>query len=96
MGYDVTTETLGLLAQFEAMLERVLERVAERVLGKYTQPAQSELLTTAELADALKMSEDMIRYWVRMHDCPHVRAGKKKLRFRLAEVLAWLEERDGA
>jgi excisionase family DNA binding protein len=86
----------GLLAQLEAMIERVLERVAERVLGKHTQPAQDELLTTAELADVLKMSEDVIRYWVRKYDCPHIRAGKKKLRFRLADVLTWLEERDAA
>ena len=51
------------------------------------------LLTAAELAELLNVSER----WVRRHTCsdelPHFRLGKHP-RYRLERVLAWLEERE--
>jgi len=94
MGYDMTEEALVLLKPFE--LEAMLRRVVEAALKLHANPEPPELLSTEQLADLLGVSADLVRCWVRMHDCPHIRAGKKKLRFRLVDVLAWLEERQAA
>jgi len=83
-----------LVALGPAEVEALVQRAVEAALKTHANPEQAELLTTDELAAVLKMSPDMVRYWCRMHDCPHVRAGKKKLRFRLADVLRWLEEKN--
>jgi excisionase family DNA binding protein len=83
----------GMLQWLEALLERVLERVAERVLSKYAQ-REPELMTTTQIAKELGVSDDLVRLWVREQGCPHIRAGEKKLRYRLADVVAWLENKD--
>jgi excisionase family DNA binding protein len=83
----------GMLQWFEALLERVLERVAERVLSKYAQ-REPELISTEQLAKELDVSCDLIRLWVREQGCPCIKAGAKKFRFRYADVVDWLENKD--
>jgi len=87
----VTPAEQGILQWLEALLERVLERVAERVLSKYAQ-RESELISTAQLSKELGVSDDLVRLWVREQGCPHIRAGQKKLRYRIADVVTWLEK----
>jgi excisionase family DNA binding protein len=78
-------------------LEAMLSRVVDAAVKAYLKPEDPELLSTKQLASVLGISEDMVRYCVRSTpDFPHVRVGRKKLRFRLADVLAWFEKKNGA
>lgn len=56
---------------------------------------QSELLSTNELADTLKLSPGTIRGWVTAGKIPAVRTGKN-LKFELDAVRAALEKQDGS
>lgn len=49
-------------------------------------------LTARELADALGVKPDTVRKWVTRWGAPHVRFGRQ-VRFNLAQVRAWSEER---
>ena len=53
-----------------------------------------ELMTTAQVAEELGVSHDLVRLWVREQGCPHLRVGAKKLRFRKGDVVKWLERKD--
>jgi excisionase family DNA binding protein len=77
-------------------LEDLIRRAVEAVVKDHMNTEEPELLSTAKLAKILGVSDDLVRYWVRADDCPHVPVGKKKLKFRLAEVTAWLKERGRA
>jgi excisionase family DNA binding protein len=50
-------------------------------------------MTTPELAAYLKVSEDTIRDWANERGCPHLRVSKGAHRFRVTEVVAWLQSR---
>lgn len=52
-----------------------------------------EMISTAQIAKELDVSEDLVRLWVREKGCPHIRIGEKKLRYRFGDVVAWLEEK---
>ena len=73
-----------------AELRDIIRQELKAVLGE--RPA--ELMTTAQLSKELDVSEDLIRLWVREQGCPCIRAGQKKFRFRFADVIAWLENKD--
>ena len=77
-------------------LEGLIRRAVEAVVKDHMNTEEPELLSTAKLAKILGVSDDLVPCWVRADDCPHVPVGKKKLKFRLAEVTAWLEERGRA
>ena len=53
--------------------------------------APGELLTAPELAAVLHLNESWIRGQQRAGKLPHVRCGKF-VRFRVAEVTAWLAQ----
>jgi len=90
----MSDETMVLVKASE--LETMIRRAVEAAVKEHINAEEPELLSTAKVAKILGVSDDLVRYWVRVHDCPHVPAGKKKLKFRLAEVLAWLKERGRA
>ena len=75
-------------------LKALIRDGIEAALEGWRSPGETELLTTNELAERLRVSEDLVRVWVRELGCPHIAAGARKLRFRLSEVLAWLKERE--
>ena len=77
-------------------LETLIRRAVEAAVKEHVNAEEPELLSTAKLAKILGVSDDLVRYWVRAEDCPHVPVGKKKLKFRLADVTAWLKERGRA
>jgi excisionase family DNA binding protein len=83
-------DTTLMIAIRPSELGTIIRRELQAVLG--AQPA--ELMTTAQLSKELDVSEDLIRLWVREQGCPCIRAGQKKFRFRFADVVAWLEEKD--
>jgi len=51
-----------------------------------------EFLTAQELTKILKVKLETVRYWTAM-GCPVVKLGRLR-RFRLNELLAWLEKRE--
>jgi excisionase family DNA binding protein len=71
-------------------LGAIIRRELKAVLGEQA----PELMTTAQVAKSLDVSEDLVRLWVREQDCPHIRVGAKKLRYRIADVIAWHETKD--
>lgn len=73
-----------------AELREMIRQEMKAVLG--VQPA--ELVPTAHVAEELGVSDDLVRLWAREQNCPHVRVGQKKLRFRMSDVIAWLENKD--
>jgi excisionase family DNA binding protein len=83
-------DTTLMIAIRPSELGTIIRRELQAVLG--AQPA--ELMTTAQLSKELDVSEDLIRLWVREQGCPCIRAGQKKFRFRFADVIAWLENKD--
>lgn len=50
------------------------------------------LLTSNELAQALKVSVSTVYYWKSRNEIPYIKLGRH-LRFKLAEVIAAFEER---
>jgi excisionase family DNA binding protein len=83
-------EATLMIAFRPAELREMIRQELKAVLGE--RPA--ELMTTAQLSKELDVSEDLIRLWVREQNCPCIRAGQKKFRFRFADVIAWLEDRN--
>jgi predicted DNA-binding transcriptional regulator AlpA len=78
-------------------LEAMVRRVVDAAVKAYLKPEAPELLSTKQLSGVLGISEDVLRHYVRTTpDFPHVRVGRKKLRFRLADVLRWFEEQEAA
>jgi excisionase family DNA binding protein len=73
-----------------AELREMIRQELKAVLGE--RPA--ELMTTAQIAEELGVSDDLVRLWVREQGCPCIRAGQKKFRFRMSDVIAWLETKD--
>ena len=73
-----------------AELGALIQQAVEAAL----QTKQPELMSAEEIGEKLDVSPDLVRLWARQ-GCPHIRAGKKKLRFRLDAVVEWLESRDG-
>lgn len=59
---------------------------AFRVNYPYVEP----LIQLDDVAMNLGVSSDLVRSWVR-EGCPCIRAGRKKLRFRMSDVIAWLD-----
>ena len=53
----------------------------------------SRLLTTREMADMLGVSTETVLRWTRRHELPAIRLPGGAIRFREAEVEAWLEQR---
>lgn len=58
-----------------------------------TAPGPAPLMSTDELAAYLKVSSETIRYWRQHGTAPKAHRVGKYLRFRPADVEAWLEER---
>jgi phage terminase Nu1 subunit (DNA packaging protein) len=58
-----------------------------------TMPAPDDLLTTAELADALKVNERTVRRWRNERTGPPVLWAGGHARYRWRDVLEWLERR---
>jgi excisionase family DNA binding protein len=53
--------------------------------------SDTDLMTTAEVADSLKISAETVRDWWRQGRIPGHRYSHKVLRFRMDEVVAALE-----
>ena len=53
--------------------------------------SDTDLITTAEVANSLKISAETVRAWYRQGRIPGLRYSHKVLRFRLGEVVAALE-----
>lgn len=51
-------------------------------------------MTTAEVAEACRVSQRTVRDWARLHGLPAVRVGRT-VRFRPEAVAAWLRSREG-
>lgn len=84
----------GRLVDMEISDLRVLIRdVVRDAMERKPMRETGELLTTDQLAKLMKISPDAPRKW-RRQGCPHVRVGERKLRWRMADVLRWREERD--
>jgi excisionase family DNA binding protein len=83
-------DTTLMIAIRPSELGTIIRRELKAVLGE--QPP--ELMTTAQVAKSLDVSEDLVRLWVREQGCPHIRVGAKKLRYRIADVIAWHENKD--
>ncbi|TWT43952.1 Helix-turn-helix domain protein [Phycisphaerae bacterium RAS1] len=54
-----------------------------------------QFLTTAELAERLRVSPETIREWARRGDIPSVRLSRKAIRYDADAVLAALSSRAG-
>jgi excisionase family DNA binding protein len=54
------------------------------------------LLTTREVADELGVTPDTVLTWTRERGLPAIRLTSRAIRFRPAEVEAWLAERETA
>jgi excisionase family DNA binding protein len=54
-----------------------------------------DLLSVAELADYLGVPVSTIHYWRGKEQGPPALKVGRRLRFRVADVVRWLEERDG-
>jgi len=79
-------------------LGTIIRRELKAALAEYpaeptTAQSAEEMISTAQIAKELDVSEDLVRLWVRDKGCPHIRIGEKKLRYRFADVVAWLEEK---
>jgi excisionase family DNA binding protein len=55
-------------------------------------PELPSLLTTKEVADAMKVSPRAIQRWVQEAGLPATKLGGKLLRFEATEVAAWYEQ----
>ncbi|HEY0466912.1 MAG TPA: helix-turn-helix domain-containing protein [Polyangiaceae bacterium] len=82
-------------AAAEKIVLMLVAEVTERVTANLAQllgQGPEQFLTTTELAAVLKSSPKTIRAWAK-EGCPHVRVGKDAHRFRLTEVVSWLQSR---
>lgn len=87
---NIEEDTPLLIAIRPSELGSIIRREVKAALGE--RPA--ELMTTAQVAEELGVSDDLVRLWVREQGCPCIRAGQKKFRFRFADVVAFLENKD--
>lgn len=74
-------------------LARILEALTERLGHK----AVENLLTTAELAEYLKVDEETLRRWRQTGGGPryvNLHGDKGAVRYRRAEVERWLQSRE--
>jgi len=82
------------MAQFSTLTGRAeLEGVVQQAVAKAFKahfPYVEPLIQDYEVATELGVSRDLVRDWVR-EGCPCIRAGRKKLRFRMSDVIAWLD-----
>jgi len=76
--------------ELEHVISRVLAGALKELLGPH--PAPEPFVTTTELAGLLKSSAKTIRDWAK-EGCPHIRVGKDSHRFRVSEVVSWLQSR---
>ena len=87
---SIEEQTTLMIAFRPAELREMIRQELRAALGE--QPP--ELMTTAQVAKSLDVSEDLVRLWVREQGCPCIRAGQKKFRFRFDDVVAFLEEKN--
>jgi excisionase family DNA binding protein len=59
-------------------------------------PHTEPLLTTGEAADLFQVSDETVRRWAEDGRLPAITLPSGRLRFRRADVLAFLEPTDGA
>ena len=52
-----------------------------------------KLLTVREAAEILGIKEETLHLWASQRRIPHYRLGRKAIRFKEAELTAWLEAR---
>ncbi len=52
------------------------------------------LLTVKELADIIKVKVSTIYFWTHTGMIPHLKISRNCIRFRLGDVLKWLEEKE--
>lgn len=84
---DADYEKIALM--FVSQLKEMLIPELANLLGL----GPEQFLTTTELSALLKVSEDTIRDWANAKGCPHLRVSKGAHRFRISEVVAWLQSR---
>jgi len=78
----------------EVRLELVLDvNAAQHVLSARIKPMEPEVMTVAEAARYLRISESTVRHWVRDEGMPSAQVGRRR-RFRRDALLAWLESRE--
>lgn len=70
-------------------LADLVEQAVAKAFGSERLHAEP-LLQVHEVAAQLSVSPDLVRSWVR-GGCPCIRAGRKKLRFRMSDVIVWLD-----
>lgn len=60
--------------------------------------AEERLLTMQQVADLIGVDRCTVYNWKRMGLLPYYKIGKRAVRFKLAEILQWLEtqKRDGS
>jgi predicted DNA-binding transcriptional regulator AlpA len=58
-----------------------------------TRPAQAELLTDVQTAEILAVEPRTLRLWRNTRGLPHIKITSKVIRYRRADVDAWLERR---
>jgi hypothetical protein len=80
---------LALPVQATELADVVQEAVAKAFRVHY--PHFEPLIQVHDLANELDVGRDLVRRWVHQ-GCPCIRAGRKKLRFRMSDVIAWLDD----
>jgi excisionase family DNA binding protein len=65
----------------------------EAVPERSEKPTVETLLTIEELSKWLGTEKSTIYAWTHKKMIPHIKLGKKMLRFRVNEILAWLSEK---
>jgi excisionase family DNA binding protein len=55
-----------------------------------TTSSGDDLLTYDEIAARLHVKKTVVRKWVERRQIPHLRIGNRTVRFRVAEIEAWL------
>ena len=58
-----------------------------------TSPSEREILDDAQTADYLQTTERTLRLWRNRLGLPHIRISNKTIRYRRADLDAWLSRR---
>lgn len=75
-------------------LRQVAIRKTIRMLGgQEAARALGQLLTAQETAELLSLQVSTIRGMTHRKEIPYVKIGKRGVRYRLIDLLAWIEER---
>lgn len=75
-------------------LKRICPDNTQKALSaKAEEPAMDNLLTIDELSEWLGVEKSTIYAWTSKKIIPHIKLGKKMLRFRVNEILDWLSEK---